>query len=65
MLTSRQGVGGGRAHTHDPRGECRIGSWVAIPGFRIAEPLASSGVGRKTTLRWPGASAMIDKEVAV
>jgi hypothetical protein len=65
MLMSRQGVGGGRAHTHCPWGECRTGSCIAIPGNLTAAVLAVSGIGCQTTFRGPGASAKIDKEVAL
>ena len=65
MLISRQGVGGGRAQTHYLWGECRTGSWMTISATPVAALNVSPGAKHQTTFRRPGASAMIDKEVAV
>ena len=64
MLISRQGVGGGRAHTHCPWGECRPGSWTVISGSLTRGLFLSPGIRCRTTLSSPGASAEINREVA-
>ena len=64
MLISRQGVGGGRAHTQCLWGECRPGSWTAISGSLTRGLFLSPGIRCRTTLSSPGASAEINREVA-
>lgn len=65
MLMSRQGVGGGRAHTQHRRGACRAGSWIMMFRPPRGGVFPRPGAGGHTTFCHPGAWAEIDKEVAV